>query len=597
MAPVLGAPQLREILQTDDPVLQAQQLYLDKQKQMVLNYDSPDLSNQPYLTDPQIEYQFNKTVNELIGLVKNIYNQQQSPAQAQTTLNTVFDRFSGFVSFYNSYVFPTLNKNPMFRRDAFKKMDELAQVIETVLVSGIIDPADGNGKILTSLMEDLLSRNLRYISGNPRANIQLQPQPGMFNIPPDQVYPARLPPTLQPVPPPEEPGRLMLPGQQPPQQPQQPPQQMPPGQQMPPEQPQQLTPEQKREIQLDALEGRRIIPGGWLDPFRFESGEYMSNNKQLERYKNRLFFWNRSPKDKNRQAVLLSKSIPELQAEMSKLTIPKDYDEYIEHIRNRALLKQREAQLYEERRQDKMKETDPLFYGDRQPSILFRDLGNKGLVDTSPPEYKPYYFGYEYRKPYRGSVPEFAQPADAESFYPFGRPVDVRRVDPSVKELKQRIVELQGKPKISQEASRKQPTWQELQRNLRAVAQPQPESRAYAPREPESKVEGELKQSKESEPPTKAEKQKILRAVEERLRRTKLSKSEDLTKRKVDEGRRPKGRLGSRYLDDLSSVELRALADDGYETAQEGSGKKGKGKKKNKKLDKLLQTLNKIKLQ
>jgi len=221
--PILGAPQLREILQKDDPVLQAQQIYLDKQKQMVMNYDSPDLSNQPYLTDPQIEYQFNKTVNELIGLVKNIYNQQQSTAQAQTTLNTVFDRFSGFVSFYNSYVFPILNKNPMFRRDAFKKMDEFAQVIETVLVSGIIDPADGNGKILTSMMEDLLSRNLRYISGNPQSNIQLQPQPGMFNIPPGQVYPARLPPTLQPVPPPEEPGRLMFPRQQPPQQ-------MPPGQ-------------------------------------------------------------------------------------------------------------------------------------------------------------------------------------------------------------------------------------------------------------------------------------------------------------------------------------------------------------------------------
>jgi len=253
--PILGAPQLKEILENDDPVLAAQRRYLDNQKQQTLNYDNPTLENQPYLTDPQIEFQWDKSINEIMGNIKNATRDTRDRSTVENrNIFAALEKYPMLVAFYNSYVVPSINSNPIFRRKVFRSLDDLAQSadilrrrIEAVSfqdsakqssaafkgIRGMESlrqqaPQAGDphyfSNIFKSITQDCLSRNLNYIS--PLA-YESGPEPG-------QVIPGAQP---------GQPGQVVgKPEQQQPQQ---------PGIIQP-------TTEQKRQQQLEALRARQV---------------------------------------------------------------------------------------------------------------------------------------------------------------------------------------------------------------------------------------------------------------------------------------------------------------------------------------------------
>jgi hypothetical protein len=195
--PILGTKQLQEIIANDDVVLAAQRRVLDSQRQQALNYDNPSLENQPYLTDPQIQFQFDRTVNQLIGYIKNGARDSVSGVNVENRNSfAAIETYPQLVAFYNSYVVPSINSNPMFRRQVYKALDEIAQVAD-VMVQRLssIQPQvarqqssafDNTGvptyfiDIFTKIRDDCLARNLRYISPSvsDQSTVQLYPQPG-----------------------------------------------------------------------------------------------------------------------------------------------------------------------------------------------------------------------------------------------------------------------------------------------------------------------------------------------------------------------------------------------------------------------------------
>jgi len=195
--PILGTKQLQEIIANDDVVLAAQRRVLDSQRQQALNYDNPSLENQPYLTDPQIQFQFDRTVNQLIGYIKNGARDSVSGVNVENRNSfAAIETYPQLVAFYNSYVVPSINSNPMFRRQVYKALDEIAQVAD-VMVQRLssIQPQvarqqssafDNTGvptyfiDIFTKIRDDCLARNLRYVSpsGTEQTQVQLYPQPG-----------------------------------------------------------------------------------------------------------------------------------------------------------------------------------------------------------------------------------------------------------------------------------------------------------------------------------------------------------------------------------------------------------------------------------
>lgn len=200
---------MKEILENDDPVLTAHRKYLDNQRQQVLSYDNPTLENQPYLSDPQIEFQFDKSLNELMGNMKlsmREINGGQEGQQGQDKKNifVFLEKYPSFVAFYNSYVLPSINSNPLFKRKVYKGLDELAQnadILSKELSKRGYAGSDSElyAKLFNSVRNDALSRNLKFISpleykqGEQGVNIYAQPaQSGILQG--DQQIPSPLEP-------------------------------------------------------------------------------------------------------------------------------------------------------------------------------------------------------------------------------------------------------------------------------------------------------------------------------------------------------------------------------------------------------------------
>lgn len=183
--PILGLNRKMnaELVAEEDPNFIADRIvttYMNKQAEM---YDEPQF-DEAIPTDPQAEYLFEQLASAIIGQMRQIIYAGVQPKFSDSSVANLLSLYANLTSAYSVYILPIVNKNTIFKRQVFKRLDEIASVAD-LLASRTTDQELKH--TFESIRTNTLNRQLKPVQGNlPSAvNIYARPaQEGVLGGPP-----------------------------------------------------------------------------------------------------------------------------------------------------------------------------------------------------------------------------------------------------------------------------------------------------------------------------------------------------------------------------------------------------------------------------